>query len=66
MSDSESSTETIEAPKKRSKKVEEPAPVVEEAPAVEKPTKGTECNHPLNDTGYHQKTIDGTCKYCGQ
>jgi len=68
MSDSESSNETIEAPtpKKKSKKVEEPAPVVEETPAVEKPTKGTECTHPSNVTGYHQKAGDGKCIYCGQ
>jgi len=37
-----------------------PEPVVEE-----KSTKGTECGHPSNTTGYHQKGGDGTCIYCG-
>ena len=37
----------------------------EQTPEVEKPTKGSECAHPSNTTGYHQKGNDGTCIYCG-
>ena len=54
--------ETLEEPTEKPVAEEAPAKV-EETPAA---TKGTECTHPLNDTGYHQKSGDGTCRYCGQ
>ena len=53
--------------------VEAPPATVEETPAEPEateektaPTKGTECKHPSNETGYHHKGSDGKCVYCGQ
>jgi len=63
------------ADKKRSRTVEtlEETPTPEDigevtkiTPPEIKSTKGTECTHPLNPSGYHQKSGDGTCRYCGQ
>ena len=59
-----------ETPKKKSKK-SAPAPEdIGEVTKITTPeikiTKGTECKHPSNDTGYHQKSADGKCRYCGQ
>jgi len=59
-------TEEVEAPVEAPTETE-PEPAAVETPTAEvaKPTKGSECNHPSNTTGYCQKGPDKTCIYCG-